>query len=912
MNDTTTISRRGVLAATSTAATVGAVQTASASVDPELTDRSGMVDGIVRLTAGQYEEIDEDTPREDVLKALKEHAAATQAEVVDYAERTPGIDVERRFWVANALKVTVDTTTASLMDLAAIDGVERVHRAVTGSQRRTEEFEDATAGTLTAQTEEVSYGLEMMNVPALWERFDTRGDGARVAVIDSGVDTSHPDIDLAEWAEFDADGQRVDSDPHDPYGHGTGMSSLATGGDASGTQIGAAPEADLLFAKQAKEGWVASTLAALEWAVENRADAVSMSFDLGPLVTEAIEPIGNAIAAGAVVVVPTLGPGFYLSPNSIYDALNTGTVDRERRAYQNGNGGEIRTDRYWRDQAVPDDWPDRYVLPTVTAPGVDNLQALPDNDRFDGGHAEQTGPSNTAPYVSGVIALLRSLDGSLTPAEIEQALLETAEQPGGPHEREVPNGEFGHGVVNAVGAASELLGRSADVSGTVTSPDGTPIGGATVSAMTGDSTETDSDGQYALSVLEGEATITVSAVGYEPVTRRVSPGDGRDIPFEAERRPDIQRARAEPTHLSPGESVSIELEVRHAEFATVFIGDSAVPIDETAVSVRLNGEPVELGEPTNVEGETTLQIAVDIDEGTRGILRLGVGLADEERNTFLNVDPIHVHERPLRVEAGESIQNAIDAAAPETVLLLAGERWEIPIEPYDSPLPESRFEIPVYRDSRDHEAGLIVDKPVTLRAADDAEPTLVATGESDSPTFGVEVLDHFALLRDVEVVAEGATAAVGVLDGDGVRIRNVTLSGATNGVSARVTKSLVVSGSDISAIDTGVELRDYSVNALVEDNTIGDADRGVFLSGRFGEQLFDVDATVAGNTYEGVGTEVAREGTATILDTDGQPIAGGEQPPSESSLDLLLYVATATAIGALFYPYGKRKLRVKR
>jgi hypothetical protein len=205
-----------------------------------------------------------------------------------------------------------------------------------------------------------------------------------------------------------------------------------------------------------------------------------------------------------------------------------------------------------------------------------------------------------------------------------------------------------------------------------------------------------------------------------------------------------------------------------------------------------------------------------------------------------------------------------------------------------------------------------VDKPVTLEAADDAEPTLVATGASDSPTFGVEVLDHFALLRDIEVVAEGATAAVGVLDGDGVGIRNATLSGAMNGVSARVTKSLVVSGSDISAVDTGVELRDYSVNALVEDNTIGDADRGVFLSGRFGEQLFDVDATVTGNTYEGVGTELARGGTATILDSDGQPIAGGGQPPSESSLDLLLYVATATAIGALFYPYGRRKLRVKR
>jgi subtilisin family serine protease len=914
MDETTAVGRRAFLSAAAGAATVaGCAEVSQGAVDPELVERAGRVEGIIRVEAGTADDVSELPSRNERVGALRRHATRTQQRVVDSVKRTPGVELRRQFWVANAVLVTVDTEVASFADIAAIDGVDRIHRTATGADRRPPDL-DATGESVaqTTQDDGVSYGLEMMNVPAVWERFGSRGEGTRIAIVDTGIDASHPDIDLTAWAEFDAEGQRVDSEPHDPDGHGTGMSSLATGGDASGTQIGVAPEAELLVAKQAPDGRFASTLAALEWAVENGADVVSMSFEFGPLEHEAIEPFANAIAAGTVVVAGAVGPQLYLSPGSLYSTFTTGAVDSERQPYQNGNGGEIRTDRYWRSDAVPDEWPDRYVVPDATAPGVDVLTAVPDNDEFDGGHLRTDGTSNSAPHVSGVIALLRSLDGDRSPAELGRILRETAEQPGDPSEHPDPNGDFGHGIVDAAAAAGEVAGRDRTLSGTVTDPDGAPVAGATVSAVTGATTRTDEQGRYTLSVPDGEETVTADAVGYDPVTRRLAPGDGREIGLQSERRPDVRRAGRLPTHVAPGDTLALEFEVAHAGYVTILARESPFLVPASAVSVRINGEPATVEEPTEIADEATLRIELDVDEGARGIVPLQLSLADGERNADIELAPIHVHERPLRVSADEDIQRAIDIAAPETTVELAGDRWEVAVSDFESPLPDSRFGNPIFDQTRDDQAGLVVDKPIRLVAADDSDPTLVASGGSGDRTFGLQVASHFATVRGIQVVAEGATAAVSVLDGDGVHLRNLDLSGGTNGVYSQFTKSLVVEECRISATETAVEFRELSVNGLVSDSTIRDAQQGVYLSGRTGDRLFDVDVTVTGNTFESVGTPIDIEGTATITGGDGEPRQTGGEPPANSMLDLVLYAATAGAVGALFYPYGRRRLGARR
>lgn len=911
------VRRRGFLsAAAGAAATVGYARTGRGAIDPDLKDRSGRIEGVVRLDDEAIgEEItgkgQDRLTRERTVSRLRTHAASTQQRVVDYVKATPGIEIRRRFWLANAVLVSVDTELASFGDLATVDGVKRIHRTGFGTEQRLEKFE-TTGSSVAQRADEVSYGLEMMNVPEVWERFDTRGEGATVAVVDTGVDPSHPDIELDGWAEFDAEGNRVDSEPYDPDGHGTGMSSLATGGDASGTQIGVAPEADLLVAKHDFEDFFTSSLAALEWVVDQGADVVSMSFEFGPLKHAGIEPISNARAAGTVVVgSAVVGPEMYFSPGAMHSVLSTGAIDSEGTPYKGGNGGEIRTDRFWRSDLVPDDWPDRYAAPQVATAGVDVLGAVPDNDEFDGGHRRVSGYSNGPPHVAGVVALLRSLDGSLSPEEVEQRLVETAGQPGDPYEHTDPNGTYGYGIVNAAAAAAEIRGRDQEISGTVADTNGNPVDGATVTTVTGDSTETDISGRYTLSVPSGEATVTAEAVGYESVTRRVVPGDG-DLGFESEERPDLQRAAEIPTQMAPGDSISLEFDIEHAEFATVSARESPHSLDPSSVSVRINGESVETGNPTNVADATTLRLGLEVEDGIRGVIPLSIGLSAGEPTTQTDLDSIHVHERPMEVTPDEDFQRAIDVAAPETTVALAGDRWNLSVAEFEPPFPDARYGNPVFKQSRGDRAGLVVDKPLTLTAVEDNQPTLIVSGGSDDRTFGLQIASHFVTVQNVEVVAEDATAAVSALGSDGVRLQNMGLSGATNGVFAQFTKSLRVIESTISSTETGVTLRDLSVNALVEENNIQSAGTGVFLSGRTGERLFEVDAEVTGNTFGSVGSDFDREGTATITGGDGETKAGGTKPPGNSMLDIVLYAATATAIGGLFYPYARRRLGGQR
>ena len=97
-------------------------------------------------------------------------------------------------------------------------------------------------------------------------------------------------------------------------------------------------------------------------------------------------------------------------------------------------------------------------------------------------------------------------------------------------------------------------------------------------------------------------------------------------------------------------------------------------------------------------------------------------------------------------------------------------------------------------------------------------------------------------------------------------------------------------------------LREFSVNAAVRENTRRDTGRDVFLSGQTGETLVDVDATVSGNRFENVATEIDTEGTTMTRDASGEQRRASGEPPGDSKLDLLLYAATAAAVGVLFSP----------
>ncbi len=406
-------------------------------------------------------DIDTDEAGVDDLVA---HAEETQQPVVVDVEARGG-EVVRRFWLTNAILVRGDGD-GDLRDALAERDDLRVHdnyeiAAPTQNETSPEVEPDAWADAV------VKEGVEQVNATAVWDEFGTRGEGVSVAVLDTGVDVSHPDLELTTtdaddprypggWAEFDIEGERVDSTPYDAAKHGTHVSGTVAGGNESGTWIGVAPEADLMHAKVfgSDGGSFARILAGMEWAVENEAEVLSMSFgvqcDESPVyVRSMVAPVRNAQEAGSFVVASTGndGDGCSSSPGNVYDSLAVGAVDGEGNVPRFSSGAEVETTTAWGETAQSDwNWPPAYIVPDVTAPGVAVLSAVPD-----GGYERMDGTSMATPHVAGVAALVESsTERDMTPAEHRFVLLEAATKPGGGE----PDTRHGVGVVDAYDAVA--------------------------------------------------------------------------------------------------------------------------------------------------------------------------------------------------------------------------------------------------------------------------------------------------------------------------------------------------------------------------------------------------------------------------------------------------------------------------
>lgn len=377
--------------------------------------------------------------------ALASHAATTQTSVRKYAERHDGVSVVNSLWLTNAVLVAVadpsDPKTV-VTDLTALPDVESVHP----NYVYTVELETPTpmgrpSGVPTVADVDATPGLAAIDAPTAWERFDTRGAGVRVAVLDTGVDATHPDVDLhttdpsdptypGGWTEFNAIGLAVDgSTPTDSHGHGTHVSGTLAGGDDSGTAIGVAPDATLLVGKVLGDDGTATffqIVAGMQWAVESDADVLSMSLGATGHHPEFVRPVRTAETAGVVVVAASGndGPGRSVSPGNVFEVVSVGAVDDDGVTAEFSSNEEIETGETWGDAASPG-WPETYPVPRVAAPGVDVQSSLPGGE-----YGTASGTSMATPHVAGTVALmLAATERPLSPAEVRGALAETAENP---------------------------------------------------------------------------------------------------------------------------------------------------------------------------------------------------------------------------------------------------------------------------------------------------------------------------------------------------------------------------------------------------------------------------------------------------------------------------------------------------
>ena len=403
--------------------------------------------------------------REATISALETRANRTQAAVVDWAAETDGVEIRSRFWLVNAVTLSVDDDAdiAPLGRFATVDAVYdsfrlRRHEPVSGGHAATREAENRDPAE-PSDPDEVTDGLEQIGVPAARERYDATGEGATVAVLDTGVEAGHPDLTVDQFQEFDAAGRAIDTPPNDPSpnNHGTHTAGTVAGGAESGTAIGVAPGADLAVGAVLTEcrlggcgGTFEQIIAGMEWAVADaEADVMSMSLGVGGRADRMVEPVRNARAAGTVVVAAAgnSGAGTSGSPGNVYETVAVGAVD-ETGAVAEFSGGERVARDSWSEP--PTTWPDEWVVPTVSAPGVDVYSA-----DGEAGYDRKTGTSMAAPHVAGVAALVVA-ERDVEPSAVETALESTAAVPddaAGSSERDT---RYGAGIVDAEAAVESV------------------------------------------------------------------------------------------------------------------------------------------------------------------------------------------------------------------------------------------------------------------------------------------------------------------------------------------------------------------------------------------------------------------------------------------------------------------------
>ncbi|WP_378784053.1 S8 family serine peptidase [Nonomuraea fastidiosa] len=266
--------------------------------------------------------------------------------------------------------------------------------------------------------------------PAAWAAgYD--GSGTTVAVLDTGVDATHPDLAGKVAARQDFTGQDATGDPH---GHGTHVADTIAGAGAEGGK-GVAPGARLvdgrvLDASGQGRSWV---IDGMEWAAaEQHAQIVNMSLSS----PEPGGPISDALATltrehGTLFVVAAGNDGCEScvgSPGDAPEALTVGAVDKQDALAPFSSRGPINA-----TQAVK---------PDVTAPGVDITAA-----KAGGGLVAMSGTSMATPHVAGAAALLRQARPNLTGGELKALLMATA-KPG----EDIPVDAQGAGRIDVAAA----------------------------------------------------------------------------------------------------------------------------------------------------------------------------------------------------------------------------------------------------------------------------------------------------------------------------------------------------------------------------------------------------------------------------------------------------------------------------
>ncbi|WP_071459687.1 S8 family peptidase [Bacillus massilinigeriensis] len=252
---------------------------------------------------------------------------------------------------------------------------------------------------------EIPKGVELIQAPELWDQ--SKGKDVKIAVLDTGIDTKHPDLrDRIISGRNFTDDDKGNPDIFEDYnGHGTHVAgTIAASLNETGV-TGIAPEAGLIVIKVLNKrgsGQYEWIIKGIQYAIEQKVDIISMSLGGPNDVKELHDVIKLAVANNILVVCAAGNEGDgndgtdeFGYPGCYNEVISVGAVDLERNSspFTNSNN---QVD--------------------LVAPGEKILSCY-----LNGTYATLSGTSMATPHVAGALALIKQIAKS----EYERDLTET-------------------------------------------------------------------------------------------------------------------------------------------------------------------------------------------------------------------------------------------------------------------------------------------------------------------------------------------------------------------------------------------------------------------------------------------------------------------------------------------------------
>ncbi len=316
------------------------------------------------------------------------------------------------------------------------------------------------------------WGLDRIRAADAWNV--ARGSGAVIAVVDSGVDLTHPDLAPKLIVHPDADfvepagecqsqqGTRtcIQDGPQDEHGHGTHVAGIAAAATNNGIGVaGVAPDAKILPVRVLDDdnsGSISQIARGIRYATRHGVDVINLSFGAGidgPVRrgTGSFRPIYEAIdqawGAGITIVASAGNQGIPLcnEPSSHPRVVCVGATDRSDMKAHYSNADAAMTSKY------------------LVAPGGEGSIATCGGEIFstylrtqepvcssERGYEADFGTSMAAPFVSGIAAVVAALPTAPANQQIVDCILRSASDLGAPGRDSV----YGYGLANAFAAVT--------------------------------------------------------------------------------------------------------------------------------------------------------------------------------------------------------------------------------------------------------------------------------------------------------------------------------------------------------------------------------------------------------------------------------------------------------------------------